>query len=97
MLLPYKFLEWLLLYTVTTLTYSLYLKRMLLLDVFVLSGLYTVRILAGSAATAVPISEWLGGIQRVLLPVAGVCEALQRAGGAARARRRRCRRAAAIT
>ena len=60
-LLPHKFLEWLLLYTATTLTYSLYLKRMLLLDVFVLSGLYTVRILAGSAATTVPISEWLGG------------------------------------
>jgi 4-hydroxybenzoate polyprenyltransferase len=60
-LLPHKFAEWLLLYTVTTLTYSLYLKRMLLLDVFVLSGLYTVRILAGSAATTVPISEWLGG------------------------------------
>ena len=59
-LLPHKFLEWLLLYTVTTLTYSLYLKRTLLLDVFVLSGLYTVRILAGSAATTVPISEWLG-------------------------------------
>jgi 4-hydroxybenzoate polyprenyltransferase len=61
LLLPYKFLEWLLLYTVTTLTYSLYLKRILLLDVFVLSGLYTVRILAGSAATTTPISEWLGG------------------------------------
>jgi 4-hydroxybenzoate polyprenyltransferase len=59
-LLPHKFLEWLLLYTVTTLTYSLYLKRTLLLDVFVLSGLYTVRILAGSAATTVPVSEWLG-------------------------------------
>jgi len=60
LLLPYKFLEWLLLYTATTLTYSLYLKRTLLLDVFVLAGLYTVRILAGSAATTVPISEWLG-------------------------------------
>jgi 4-hydroxybenzoate polyprenyltransferase len=60
-LLPYKFLEWLLLYTATTLAYSLYLKRKLLLDVFVLSGLYTVRILAGSAATTVPISAWLGG------------------------------------
>jgi 4-hydroxybenzoate polyprenyltransferase len=58
---PHKFLEWLLLYTATTLSYSLYLKRMLLLDVFVLSGLYTVRILAGSAATTVPISAWLGG------------------------------------
>ncbi len=60
-LLPNNFLFWLLLYTATTLTYSLYLKRTLLLDVFVLSGLYTVRILAGSAATRVPISEWLGG------------------------------------
>jgi 4-hydroxybenzoate polyprenyltransferase len=58
---PYKFLRWLGLYTVTTLTYSLYLKRKLLLDVFVLSGLYTVRILAGSAATGVPVSAWLAG------------------------------------
>lgn len=60
-LLPNNFMVWLLLYTVTTLSYSLYLKRILLLDVFVLSGLYTVRILAGSAATGVTISEWLGG------------------------------------
>lgn len=58
---PYSFLEWLAIYTVTTLTYSFYLKRKLLLDVFVLSGLYTVRILAGSAATGVPISTWLAG------------------------------------
>jgi 4-hydroxybenzoate polyprenyltransferase len=58
---PYKFLEWLGFYTVVTLTYSLYLKRKLLLDVFVLSGLYTVRILAGSAATGVMVSAWLGG------------------------------------
>ncbi len=58
---PYRFLEWLGLYTVTTLLYSFYLKRKLLLDVFVLSGLYTVRILAGSAATGVPVSAWLAG------------------------------------
>ena len=58
---PYKFLFWLVLYTVTTLSYSLHLKRQLLLDVFVLSGLYTVRILAGSAATGVAISAWLAG------------------------------------
>jgi 4-hydroxybenzoate polyprenyltransferase len=58
---PYKFLSWLALYTATTLTYSMYLKRKLLLDVFVLSGLYTVRILAGSAATGVPVSAWLAG------------------------------------
>ena len=58
---PYKFLGWLGLYTATTLTYSLYLKRKLLLDVFVLSGLYTVRILAGSAATGIAVSAWLAG------------------------------------
>jgi 4-hydroxybenzoate polyprenyltransferase len=58
---PYAFLGWLALYTATTLTYSMYLKRKLLLDVFVLSGLYTVRILAGSAATGIPMSAWLAG------------------------------------
>ena len=58
---PLRFVGWLGLYTVTTLAYSFYLKRKLLLDVFVLSGLYTVRILAGSAATAVPVSAWLAG------------------------------------
>ena len=58
---PLRFIGWLGLYTVTTLAYSFYLKRKLLLDVFVLSGLYTVRILAGSAATDVPVSAWLAG------------------------------------
>ncbi len=59
--LPYRFIEWLGLYTATTLAYSFYLKRKLLLDVFVLSGLYTIRILAGSAATGVLVSTWLAG------------------------------------
>ena len=58
---PFRFVEWLVLYTATTLSYSFYLKRKLLLDVFVLSGLYTVRILAGSAATGVPVSASLAG------------------------------------
>ncbi len=58
---PYSFLGWLGFYTVTTLSYSLYLKRKLLLDVFVLSGLYTVRLLAGSAATGLVFSPWLAG------------------------------------
>jgi 4-hydroxybenzoate polyprenyltransferase len=58
---PFSFLKWLIFYTITTLSYSLYLKRKLLLDVFVLSGLYTVRILAGSAATGVAVSTWLAG------------------------------------
>ena len=56
---PYSFVKWLLLYLVTTLAYSLRLKRMMLIDVFVLSGLYTVRIIAGAAATGVDVSTWL--------------------------------------
>ena len=58
---PFRFLEWLGIYTATTLTYSFYLKRKLLLDVFILSGLYTVRIIAGSAATGIAMSPWLAG------------------------------------
>ncbi len=58
---PYKFLEWIGIYFVTTLAYSLVLKRKMLIDVIVLSGLYTVRIMAGSAATGVAVSPWLLG------------------------------------
>lgn len=58
---PYKFLLWLGIYVVTTLAYSLKLKRLVLVDVIVLSGLYTVRLMAGSAATGVPVSNWLAG------------------------------------
>ncbi len=55
------FLLWLAAYVVVTLAYSLRLKSMVLVDTIVLSGLYTVRILAGSAATGVVISPWLAG------------------------------------
>ncbi len=58
---PYYFLEWLAIYAVTTSAYSFRLKRAVLVDVIVLSGLYTIRILAGSAATGVGVSTWLGG------------------------------------
>ncbi len=57
----YAFAGWLLVYAVSTLAYSLVLKRIVLVDVLVLSGLYTVRILAGSAATGIPVSTWLAG------------------------------------
>jgi 4-hydroxybenzoate polyprenyltransferase len=53
------FIFWLAFYAVVTLSYSLFLKRVALVDVIVLSGLYTVRILAGGAATASPISTWM--------------------------------------
>jgi 4-hydroxybenzoate polyprenyltransferase len=60
LLLPWAYLGWLLVYLATTLSYSLYFKRVVLVDVILLSGLYTLRMLAGSAATGVPISPWLG-------------------------------------
>lgn len=58
--LPVQFLAWLAIYAVTTLAYSLYIKRLALADVLVLSGLYTLRVLAGGAAVSVAISPWLG-------------------------------------
>lgn len=60
-LLPASFYAWLLFYLITTLAYSLYLKRIAIVDVLVLSGLYTLRLQAGSAATQTPISHWLAG------------------------------------
>jgi 4-hydroxybenzoate polyprenyltransferase len=60
-LLPVGFYGWLLLYLGATLSYSWYLKRIALVDVLVLSGLYTLRLLAGSAATDSHISPWLAG------------------------------------
>ncbi|MCA9114282.1 MAG: UbiA family prenyltransferase [Planctomycetaceae bacterium] len=57
--LPPAFAAWMGIYLVTTTAYSLWLKRKLIVDVFVLAGLYTLRIIAGGAATGVPVSEWL--------------------------------------
>jgi 4-hydroxybenzoate polyprenyltransferase/phosphoserine phosphatase len=57
--LPRAFLLYLLLYFVTTLAYSLALKRIVLVDVVVLSSLYTIRMLAGAAATGTAVSPWL--------------------------------------
>ncbi|HEU5076973.1 MAG TPA: UbiA family prenyltransferase, partial [Polyangiaceae bacterium] len=54
------------LYLAGTLTYSLYLKRQLLVDVLVLAGLYTHRILAGGVATAIEVTTWLLGFSMFL-------------------------------
>ena len=55
---PSRFVLALSLYFVTTLAYSFVLKRMPLVDVITLAGLYTVRLAAGAAATGVPLSPW---------------------------------------
>ena len=54
-----SFSGWLLIYCAVTLAYSLYFKRVVLVDVIILSALYTLRILAGAAAAQVPISHWM--------------------------------------
>jgi 4-hydroxybenzoate polyprenyltransferase len=45
-------------YLVATTAYSLFLKRRVLVDVFTLSFLYTLRVLLGGAATGLLLSPW---------------------------------------
>lgn len=56
---PLAFLGALALYFGVTLAYSVWLKRKLLVDVITLAGLYTLRIIGGSAATGIELSPWL--------------------------------------
>ena len=45
-------------YGVLTLWYSISIKKIVLLDVFLLSSFYSVRLLAGALITATPLSQW---------------------------------------
>jgi 4-hydroxybenzoate polyprenyltransferase/phosphoserine phosphatase len=45
-------------YAALTMLYSLYLKKIALLDVFILSSFYSFRILAGALISATPLSQW---------------------------------------
>lgn len=56
----------LLVYWLTSIIYSLRLKLVLVLDIILLAGLYTIRILAGGAAVDVPISPWTLGFSAFL-------------------------------
>lgn len=53
------FLGVILLYYAMTTAYSLHFKRMIVMDICLLAGLYTIRIAAGGAATGIPLSVWL--------------------------------------
>lgn len=53
-------------YFLVTLAYSLGVKRLALVDVFVLGGLYTSRMYAGAFATGIPVSEWLASFSMFL-------------------------------
>ena len=58
-LLPGLFTAMLGIYFGLTTLYSIFLKEQLFLDVLLLAALYTLRVLAGGVAAAVPISPWL--------------------------------------
>lgn len=58
-LLNLTFMITLICYFCITATYSLVIKRIVVLDICVLSFLYTLRIVAGSAATGLDLSIWL--------------------------------------
>lgn len=59
LLLPAMFTLVLALYFMITLVYSVRLKRQVIVDVMLLAGLYTTRIIAGAAATQITPSFWL--------------------------------------
>lgn len=59
LLLPHAAFLALVAYPVITLAYSLVFKRQPIIDVVILAGLYTLRVLAGGLVPAAPISPWL--------------------------------------
>jgi 4-hydroxybenzoate polyprenyltransferase len=63
-LLPRAFAFWLGIYILATMAYSLYLKRVAVIDVLLLSALYTP--MPPGAATGTEISHWLGGFSTFL-------------------------------
>lgn len=64
--LPGAFALWMGLYLAGSIAYSFHLRRIAIVDVLLLSGLYTLRLLAGGAATGTEISQWLAGFSSFL-------------------------------
>ncbi len=54
-----QFFYWLIAYLVLTTVYTLWLKRLALLDCLTLAILYTLRVIAGTAVVSMSISFWL--------------------------------------
>jgi 4-hydroxybenzoate polyprenyltransferase/phosphoserine phosphatase len=46
-------------YISMTTAYTFFLKRKMLVDVFALASLYSLRVIGGAAAVSIPVSEWL--------------------------------------
>ena len=61
-------------YLTGTVCYTLYLKRVLFLDVMMLALLYAVRIVVGAVAAAVPLSPWLGAFSLLIFIALAICK-----------------------
>ena len=73
--LPREFLVLLLLYIVMTAAYSSYLKRIAVLDVLLLAGLYTLRVLAGVGRVRGSLLHLAAGLRHVPVPEPGLPQA----------------------
>jgi 4-hydroxybenzoate polyprenyltransferase/phosphoserine phosphatase len=61
LMLPPAFLLVLGIYLVLSMSYSVYLKRKLMVDVVALAALYGIRVVAGGAAVGIHLTDWLVG------------------------------------
>lgn len=59
LVLSFEFFLIIALYFILTTAYSFYFKKLVLIDVILLAGLYTIRIIAGAVAINAPTSQWL--------------------------------------
>jgi 4-hydroxybenzoate polyprenyltransferase len=59
LLLPWQFTVTLVIYLAASAAYTAYFKSRLLVDVMILAGLYTLRVLAGGVAGQAPVSNWM--------------------------------------
>ena len=57
--LGWNFVLVMLTYYISAAAYSLHLKRLIIIDICMLAGLYTMRIMAGGVATDIQLSVWL--------------------------------------
>ena len=54
-----QFITWLFAYFIIAISYSIIIKKIVLLDCFTLALLYTLRIIAGASVTSIVLSTWL--------------------------------------
>jgi 4-hydroxybenzoate polyprenyltransferase/phosphoserine phosphatase len=64
--LPWNFVALLVAYLAVTSLYSCWLKRLVVVDVMALAGLYSLRVAAGALATHSVLSEWILGLSMFL-------------------------------